>query len=328
MAASPIDLKLLQLFDELYRSRSVSRAADALGQSQPTVSIWLSHLRRRFGDPLFVRTRSGMQPTPRADALIDRVRTALTAVDALVGGTAGFDPATSQRSFRIAMTDASHITILPALLAHTRRAAPGVTLEAEAIGDTTAAQLESGRADLAIGFIPDLEAGFYQQTLYAQDFVCLLSADHPRVKQTLTLRGYRTELHVSILSRSGYAVIDTALRAQKVTRTVRLELPGFLGLATILSTSDLIATVPRTIGETLARIGALRLAACPVKIPPFLVKQHWHARYHNDPGNRWLRAVCADLFADPRRTPVASARASLTRNGARAPRRVSPPRRP
>lgn len=313
-----LDVKLLRLFDELYRTRSVSRAAEALGQSQPTVSIWLARLRRQLRDPLFVRTGGGMLPTPRADELIDRARSALEILNDLAGGEPSFDPGTAKRSFRICMTDASHITILPRLLAHTRASAPGVTLEAENIGDDTARHLEAGGADLAIGFIPDLEAGFYQQTLYAQDFVCLLSAHHPRVGETLTLREYRAEPHVSILSRSGYSVIDAAMRAQKVSREVRLELPGFLGLATILSASDLVATVPRTIGETLARIGSLRLAPCPVKIAPFLVKQHWHARYHNDPGNRWLRSVCAALFADTSR--ASSAQRAAARTGAKAGR--------
>ncbi len=328
MSVPPIDFKLLRLFDELYRTRSVSRAADALGQSQPTVSIWLARLREALHDTLFVRTRDGMQPTPRADELIDRVRAALAAVAAVTGEESAFVPATSQRSFRIAMTDASHITILPALLAHLRLTAPGVKLEAENIDDATPTQLESGRADLAIGFIPSLEAGFYQQTLYAQDFVCLLSTKHPRIRETLTLREYRAELHVSILSRSGYSVIDAAMREHQVTRAVRLELPGFLGLATILSTSDLIATVPRTIGETLARIGALRLTPCPMKIPPFLVKQHWHARYHNDSGSRWLRSVCAKLFVDPARRPVGAGHPSVRRDAARSRARASRPRHP
>ena len=311
--ASPLDVKLVRLFDALYRTRSVSRAAEALGQSQPTVSIWLARLRKELRDPLFVRTGSGMLPTPRADELIDRARAALELLNELSGGEPSFDPRTARRSFRICMTDASHITILPQLLAHARSAAPGVTLEAENIGEDTARNLESGAADLAIGFIPDLEAGFYQQTLYAQDFVCLYSAQHPRVGATLSLREFRAEPHVSILPRSGYSVIDSAMRAQKVEREVRLELPGFLGLATILSASDLVATVPRMIGETLARIGSLRLAPCPVKIEPFLVKQHWHARYHNDPGNRWLRSVCASLFADTSRS--ASARRVAARRG-------------
>ena len=78
-----------------------------------------------------------------------------------------------------------------------------------------------------------------------------------------------------------------------------LELPGFLGLAAILSTNDLIATLPRHIGETLARAAGLRVLACPLAIPSFTVKQYWHARYHHDAGNRWLRGLCAELFMQP-----------------------------
>ncbi|MCC6196175.1 MAG: LysR family transcriptional regulator, partial [Burkholderiales bacterium] len=97
-AAAPIDVKLLRLFDELYRTRSVSRAAEALGQSQPTVSIWLARLRRELGDPLFVRAGGGMLPTPRADGLIDRVRAALELLNGLAGGEPTFDPRTAKRS--------------------------------------------------------------------------------------------------------------------------------------------------------------------------------------------------------------------------------------
>lgn len=75
-----------------------------------------------------------------------------------------------------------------------------------------------------------------------------------------------------------------------------LELPGFLGLPAIVSTTDLIATLPRQIGETLARVGGLAVWPCPVPVAGFTVKQHWHARYHHDPANRWLRGVCAELF--------------------------------
>ncbi len=84
-------------------------------------------------------------------------------------------------------------------------------------------------------------------------------------------------------------------------RRISLELPGFLGLAAIVSTTDLVATVPRHIGETLASsssgASALNVWDCPVPVPPFTVKQHWHARYHQDPANRWLRVLCEELFA-------------------------------
>jgi DNA-binding transcriptional LysR family regulator len=304
----PRDARMLVLFDEVYRTQSMTRAAERLDLSQPTASIWLAKLRRHWRDPLFVRTSAGMQPTPRADALVGPVREALALLRRLSGGEPSFDPATAQRNFRICMTDASHITLLPRILAHVRGVAPGARLDVANISAATARMLETGEADLALGFIPGLEAGFHEQRLYTQDFICLLSAHHPRIGSAFTARAYKDEAHIGILSSTSYPMLQDALKRQRIERRVALELPGFLGLAPIVSATDLVATVPRTIGETLARMGAIRVFPCPVKVPTFSVKQYWHARYHHDPGLRWLRGVCAQLLArtepPPRMAPV------------------------
>ncbi len=295
-----LDIKLLRLLDQLYTTHSVTRSAQALGQSQPTVSIWLAKLRQQLGDPLFVRTAQGMLPTPRTEALMVTVREVLDGIKRLSQASATFDPATAQRRFSIAMTDASHITLLPRLLAHVRALAPGVSLEASRIDDGLAVALQTGKADLALGFLPGLDAGFYQQALYAQDWVCLANAQHPRVIDAKSphwgLDAYQAESHISINSGTGYQLLDSAVAAQRFTRRIQLELPGFLGLSAILSTSDLIATLPRHIGETLARAAGLGVLPCPFEIAGFTVKQYWHTRYHQDADNRWLRGVCADLF--------------------------------
>jgi DNA-binding transcriptional LysR family regulator len=297
LGAVPRDARMLVLFDEIYRTHSMTRAADRLDVSQPTASIWLSKLRRQWHDPLFVRTSAGMQPTPRADALIGPAREALALLRGLSGANLAFDPGSAQRSFRICMTDASHITLLPRLLAHVRAAGPGILLEVAPITANTSHMLETGEADLALGFIPGLEAGFHEQRLYPQDFICLVSAEHPRIGAAFTARAYKEEAHVGILSSTSYPMLQDSLKRQRIERRVQLELPGFLGLAAIVSSTDLIATVPRTIGETLARMGSIKVVPCPVKVPTFMVKQYWHARYHHDPGLRWLRGVCAQLFA-------------------------------
>ena len=294
--AGLLDPKVLRLFELLYGTRSVTRAAEQLAQSQPTVSIWLGRLRRDLGDPLFVRTAAGMQPTPRADALIGPVRDALQALRRIGGTRPRFAPQTSERRFRICMTDASHVTLLPQLLAHVRALAPAVTLEAARIDAGTARALQGGEADLALGYVPWLEAGFYQQALYPQDWVCLVGARHPRVGERITLREYRAEAHVGIVSGTGAELLTQALQRQRVRRRTVLELPGFLGLGAILSTTDLMATLPRHIGRTLADSAGLRLLECPLKIEGFVVKQHWHERYHHDEANRWLRGVVAELF--------------------------------
>jgi DNA-binding transcriptional LysR family regulator len=290
-------LKLLRLFELLYSTGSVTRSAEHLGQSQPTVSIWLSQLRKLLNDPLFVRTPAGMQPTPRADALMPIVRAALACIRQLTEDAPAFVPARSTRRFRICMTDASHVTLLPQLLAHVRGVAPGVRLEAARIDPNTAGAMEAGDADLAIGLVPGLESGFYQQTLFTQDWVCLVNRRHPRLAGgRLTIRRYEAEPHVGIVSGTGYRLLEATLRKRSIQRNVQLELPGFLGLPAILSTTDLVATLPRHIGETLARTGDLLVLKCPLPIPTFQVKQHWHARFHHDAGNRWLRGVCAALF--------------------------------
>lgn len=294
--AALLDVKLLRLLDLLYSTRSVTRAAERLGQSQPTVSIWLAQLRRQLGDPLFVRTPEGMQPTPRTDALIDTVREVLLGLRRLSETQARFDPLTARREFRIFMTDASHITLLPRLFSHVRALAPQVRLEAAAINAAMAQAMQSGDGDLALGLIPGLEAGFYQQALYEQDWICLCNARHPRIGKRFTLQDYQAEAHIGIVSGTGQPLLDAALKSQGIERRVLLELPGFLGLSAILSSNDLVATLPRQIGETLASAAGLRVLPCPVPIPSFTVKQHWHARYHHDAGNQWLRAICSELF--------------------------------
>ena len=294
------DLKLLQLFDLLYDLRSVTRVAEQLGQSQPTISIWLGHLREYLHDPLFIRTPGGMAPTPQADALIGPCREILESLRRFAAWEIAFDPGTAQRRFRICMTDASHITLLPRLLAHVRAQAPGIRLEAARIDGNTERALESGEADLAIGYVPWLGGGIYQQKLYDQDWVCLANRHHPRIRGRLGAKQYRSEAHVAITAGTGAQLLEQALRQARIERDVVLELPGFLGLGAIIQSTDLITTLPRQIGETLAQASDLAVHACPIPVEGFAVRQHWHPRYHHEAGNRWLRGVVIQLFGASR----------------------------
>jgi DNA-binding transcriptional LysR family regulator len=291
------DLKLLQLFDLLYETRNVTRVAALLGQSQPTVSIWLGRLREHLHDPLFIRTPGGMAPTPQADALIGPCRQILESLRRFSAWEIAFDPATAQRRFRICMTDASHITLLPRLLAHVRAQAPGIRLEAARIDGNTERALESGEADLAIGYVPWLSGGVYQQLLYEQDWVCLANRHHPRIRGALGVEQYRTEGHVVIAAGTGGQLLDHALASEGIQRQAVLELPGFLGLGAIIQTTDLITTLPRHIGETLALSNDVAVHPCPIPVEGFAVRQHWHARYHHEAGNRWLRNIVMELFS-------------------------------
>lgn len=291
-----VDVKLLRLFEALYSSRSVTRSAEQLNLSQPTISIGLGKLRDHYGDKLFVRSAGGMVPTPLADSLISSVRDVLETLRRVAHWEVGFEPATATRRFRIAMTDASHITLLPQILSQVRREAPGVQLEAARIDATLPEALQSGAIDLALGFIPGLDTDFYQQTLFRQDWVCIASATHPALENGLTLERYVSLDHIGIIAGTGQILLEEALDKLGTKRTIALQLPSFLGLGAILASSDLVATLPRHIGTTLATLSGLRVHPCPFPIAEFDVKQHWHARYHNDPGSRWLRALCSGQF--------------------------------
>lgn len=288
--------KLLQLFDVLYQCRSVTRAAEQLGQSQPTISIWLARLREQLNDPLFVRTPGGMAPTPRADQLIGPCREVLESLRRLTAWEPQFIAATAQRRFRLCVSDASHITLLPSILNHLRSHAPGIRLEAARIDGNTESALESGEADLAIGFVPWLGGGMYQQVLFEQDWVCLSNPQHPRLGDGMSLEQYRAEGHVQISFGTGQKLLEAGLARAGIERRIMLELPAFLGLGMIIGTTDLLGTLPRHIGQTLADMHGLQVHDCPFEVEGFTVKQHWHARYHQDNGNRWLREVVRGLF--------------------------------
>ena len=291
-----LDVNLLQLFVVLYNARSVTRAAEQLSMAQPTVSIWLAKLRQQLNDPLFVRTPSGMQPTPVADALIANAREALESLRRISHWDAKFDPATADRKFCICMSDVANITLLPQILAYVRTKAPNIRLKASRIDRQTAQLMESGEADLAIGLYPELGKSFYQQSLFAQDWVCLAAPQHPRIREALTLEIYEQEAHIDVIPGTGHRLLSAALESTGIHRRVILELSGYLGLGVILRTTDLLATLPRQMGEMLAGVGNLTVYPCPFFIPSFTAKQHWHARVHHDVGNRWLRGVCAELF--------------------------------
>lgn len=294
--ASLLEPKLLILFVLLYDTKSVTKAADKLGQSQPNISLWLSRLREQLGDPLFVRAHGGMLPTPRAEMLIDPVRAALHSLRRLSLPAGEFDAGQANRTFRICMADGSHITLLPRLLKELRRQAPMLRLEIFPLDSHTPGTLASGKVDLAIGVTAELDPDLYQQTLFEQDFMCLLARDHPLANGELTLSGYLQASHVGVSSGMSSELLDKTLKAERVKRRVILSLPGFLGLASMVADSDLVATVPRQIGEVLARNAGLCVKPCPVKVPPFSAKQIWHMRMHHDPANRWLRKLCASTL--------------------------------
>ncbi len=294
-----LDLGWLGVFVEVYKTQSVSRAAQRLGLEQASASIALGKLRRYFNDPLFTRTSQGMAPTPRAQALYPDLADVLSRIEQAQGGHGVFLPQAAQRAFRLCITDISQIVLLPRLINHLQATAPGLVIEAESISPDSRRRLESGEVDLAVGFMPDLEAGFYQQALFAQDFVCLASMDHPRVRAKLSPQQFSAEGHIVVSTAgTGHAIVDKVLDSHKIARRVVLRVPSFLGVARIVAQTEFLVIVPRLLGIALASQERVQLLDPPVPLPSYQVKQHWHERFNADVGSMWLRKTMVELFSN------------------------------
>lgn len=292
------DMGLLYIFDEIYKTRNVTRAAANLDLPQSTVSIGLGKLRTHFNDRLFTRTSNGMEPTPRAQIAIQNVRNCLSSLQDALEHQTEFSPSESQRRFRICMTDISEVVLLPTLLNYLKRVGPGIKVDVSKISQETPRELESGEVDIAVGFMPHLEAGFYQQKLFDQNFICLVAASHPRVRGSLKRSQFESEGHVLVKSSgTGHSIVDKVLAEKGIERNVLLELPSFLGVARIIAQTEYIVTVPARYGMVMADSEKIKMFEPPVTLPSFSVKQHWHERFHDDMPNRWLRSIMASLFS-------------------------------
>ena len=196
------------------------------------------------------------------------------------------------------MTDISEIVLLPRLINHLQLTAPGLVIEADKLSPESRRDLESGSIDLAVGFTPDLDAGFYQQALFAQDFVCLASKDHPRIQSKPSKRAFSAEGHILVTSSgTGHSIVDKVLARHKVERRVVLRVPSFLGVARIVAQTEFLVIVPRLLGKTLASQERVQVLEPPISLPSYKVKQHWHERFNADAGNSWMRKTMAELFS-------------------------------
>ena len=295
---SKLDLEWLAVFDEVYKTGNVSKAAERLGMAQAAASTALNKLRAHFDDRLFTRTAQGMQPTPHAERIYPNLREVLAQLAQAQGNRSSFEPAAAQRRFRICMTDISEVVLLPGLLDHLRHVAPGVHIETEIISTNSGRRLQDGEVDLAVGFMPQLDAGFYQQTLFMQNFVCLAARNHPRIGARLTRKRFEAEAHAVVsTSGTGHAIVDTTIARLGLKRDVVVRLSSFLSVARIVAHTELVVIVPRILGEVLATQEPVKLLELPFALPDYAVKQHWHERFHADPGNAWLRRTVAQLFA-------------------------------
>ncbi|HCR98342.1 MAG: LysR family transcriptional regulator [Halomonas sp.] len=295
-----IDLNLLVVFDLLYQEQNTQRVALRLGITQPAVSHALKRLRLLLQDELFERTSQGLQPTPRASQLHPGIADALARVNDTLNINEVFNPAVSERTFNINMTDIGEIVFLPRLLEHLSKAAPGVSLTTVRSRNSDLKQeMEAGQIDLSVGLIPQLGAGFYQQRLFGQRYVCLMRQGHPLATGEFDVERFRTASHAVVMAQgTGHGIVEEQLARAKITHPVRLTLPHFAAIPYIISNSDLIVTVTDKLAEATCERFGLTIREHPLAFPEIPINLFWHRRFHQDPGSRWLRGLMFTMFSE------------------------------
>ncbi|MGV8892707.1 MAG: LysR family transcriptional regulator [Burkholderiaceae bacterium] len=289
-----LDLNLLLTLDALLSEHNVTRTAQRLGFSQPTVSVHLAKLRHVFGDPLLLAGPRGMRPTARADALREPLRQALEALEHAVSPASPFDPAGDSHTWRIAASDYGESTILLPVLNGLRSTAPGARLAVvEVAPSRIAKQAERGEIDLAFHINEEAPPSLHKRTLFTERYVLAGRTGHPRLKRRPTLAQFCALDHVIVSPDGGgfQGVTDEALLKVGMKRRVALSVPHFLFLKSVLASTDLVAMVPsRLVRDT----STLQIVEPPVDVPGYEMAMLWHERSHRDPAHIWLREYIAD----------------------------------
>jgi len=292
-----IDLNLLVVFDALMTEQNVTRAGERIGLSQPATSNALARLRNLMVDELFVRTATGLRPTPRAIALAQQLRPVLQDIQSALLDAPIFDPVTSDRVFAIGMSDYVEFAMLPTLMQRLQAIAPHVSLQIRS-GDRQKllALLDSGDLDLVCGVFPEQILWHQTQYLFHEDYVCVCRRDHPTVSNTLSLEDYLAASHLLVsVQEDRVGRVDQMLAEQNLTRHVTLSIPHFLTAPFILAQTDLVATLAKRIALVFSVSQPLKIFPFPLSIPGFSVFMRWHQSSDTSIDCQWLRSVILDV---------------------------------
>lgn len=300
------DLNLLRVFDALMRERSVTRAGEQIGLSQPAVSQALNRLRGLLDDQLFVRRGSEMLPTPRADELAPVIRNALAEVERALTGDRRFDPATAQRSYTLIGADFVSLLVMPPLFARVSQAAPGVRIR---LVDTARGEVErllqEDAVDLAIEPALAVPEWVSRERLFDSPFLVIAARDNAELAAAGVAPG--AAIPLDLFCRLPHALrtvdgtlsgwLDEALAQAGRERRVVLGLPHFAGVALAVSQSGLIAALPAQFARAAAEPLGLAIYRAPVAAGVPEISMYWHGRHDRNPAHQWLRGLVRDVVA-------------------------------
>lgn len=292
MNISGLDLNLLRVFDAVYRERNATRAARRVGLSQPAVSNALSRLRAQIGDPLFQRAPEGLRPTPRADALAEPVRQALALIEEALDGP-DFDPAHTQRAFRVAAVDYAIAVLLPRVARRMAAEAPRARLDVRPSIGRTLDLLDEGEIDLGLMIRSAPPERFAAEPLMRDRYVAVMRPDHPLADQPLTVEAYAGARHLLVSpTNESTGIMDAALARLGASRRVSMVIAQFALAPPLLLDSDMLLTCPSRFAALYgARFG---LAVRETPFPPDgagAVSMIWRRRFGETAALSWFRAM-------------------------------------
>ena len=299
-----IDLNLLVAFDALLTERSVTKAAARVGLGQSAMSHNLARLRRLFDDDLLVRSSDGMRPTPRALALADSVRIALSGIEALVTRADEFDPATTERTFRIALPDSTEMLFGPDLLDNVCAQAPGARFRFYSTDERQLLEeIDADRIDLGIGIgtFPGGQVHHKRKLLATDSYLCLFNPKKVKLKPPISLEDYVQLPHVLTSLRKGErGVVDDALERVGLSRKIALITPRFVAVPFVVAGAPVVTTMHARLAQFFARELDLALSPVPVELPEVTISMLWHSSYDQDPGHAWLRKTIVEARSKAR----------------------------
>ena len=304
-------MNLLPVFVILMEERSVTRAAERMGITQPALSNSLNRLRETLRDPLFIRERYGMKPTELAEKIAPAIAEAVARLDEVFLGQQHFEPATATRQFTIAPNSYVELALVPAIVARLGKLAPGIKLRLTPFGnDLSETGVMSGTTAMVLGRIVDPPDNLVVQHLMDEGLSCVVRADHPEVGYVMTRRQFERLRHVNVVlpGRMRAGLFQT-LHRQGLRRDVAVSVTHFLAIPELVAVTDFCSTLPNLLCRQLARDARLKVLPPPVDLGTFPVEIGWHVRYRHDPAHRWLRSVVAEVV-----TEVSGIRAQASRN--------------
>ena len=296
-----IDLHLIRVLHTVLTERSVSKAAIRLGMHQPAVSSALKRLRDFAGDPLLVRSGSGMVPTDVALRMLEPSASILRAAEMLFSDAKGFEPATARNNFRVAASDYLDPFFLPQLVAQIKSHAPLAEIEILSLSGSAdyRAQLAHGEVDVVIGNWPTPPDELHLGRLFGDEVVCLVSNKHPAVRRGWDETSWLEADHIApgATHPGAKGVIDDHLTSLGLRRHIAARCPYFGQIPAMVASTLLVMTTGRQYCERFTDALPVTILPCPVVFPRLMYYQLWHDRTHTSASARWLRDCVKSVAA-------------------------------